>query len=73
MAAFPHTHTHTHTHGQVGVDVLTLSATPIPRTLQLAMSGLREMTTILTPPPMRRQIETRVAPDDEHEVPALPV
>lgn len=46
----------------VGVDVLTLSATPIPRTLQLAMSGLREMSTILSPPPMRRQIETHIAP-----------
>ena len=52
----------------VGVDVLTLSATPIPRTLQLAMSGLREMSTILSPPPMRRQIETRVSPAEEDVV-----
>ena len=52
----------------VGVDVLTLSATPIPRTLQMAMSGLREMSTILTPPPMRRQIVTKVAPAEEEVV-----
>ena len=52
----------------VGVDVLTLSATPIPRTLQLAMSGLREMSTILSPPPMRRQIVTNVAPAEEEVV-----
>ena len=42
--------------------MLTLSATPIPRTLQMAMAGLRELSTILTPPPMRRRILTRVSP-----------
>lgn len=33
------------------VDVLTLSATPIPRTLYMALSGVREMSLITTPPP----------------------
>ena len=33
------------------VDVLTLSATPIPRTMQMAMSGVRDMSLIMTPPP----------------------
>ena len=36
------------------VDVLTLSATPIPRTLYMALSGVREMSLITTPPPSRR-------------------
>ncbi len=40
------------------VDVLTLSATPIPRTLQLAIGGLREMSLITTPPVDRRSIRT---------------
>jgi transcription-repair coupling factor (superfamily II helicase) len=51
-----------------GVDVLTLTATPIPRTLQMAMAGLREMSTILTPPPMRRRIHTRVSPAEDEVV-----
>ncbi|HEX6273259.1 MAG TPA: transcription-repair coupling factor [Polyangiaceae bacterium] len=40
------------------VDVLTLSATPIPRTLQLAVGGLRDLSTISTPPVDRRAIRT---------------
>src|SRR5262245_62496149 len=40
------------------VDVLTLSATPIPRTLHLAMSGLRDIASIRTPPPGRRPVIT---------------
>jgi transcription-repair coupling factor (superfamily II helicase) len=40
------------------VDVLTLSATPIPRTLQLAIGGLRDLSTISTPPVDRRAIRT---------------
>ncbi len=43
------------------VDVLTLSATPIPRTLHMAMSGLRDISTIRTPPLGRRPVITRVA------------
>ena len=43
------------------VDVLTLSATPIPRTLNLAMAGIRDMSVIETPPEDRLPIQTRVA------------
>ncbi|MGB2926030.1 MAG: transcription-repair coupling factor [Limnothrix sp.] len=43
------------------VDVLTLSATPIPRTLYMSLSGIREMSLITTPPPSRRPIQTHVA------------
>jgi len=43
------------------VDVLTLTATPIPRTLYMSMSGIREMSLIATPPPSRRPIATHLA------------
>jgi transcription-repair coupling factor (superfamily II helicase) len=43
------------------VDVLTLTATPIPRTLYMAMSGVREMSLITTPPPSRRSIQTHLS------------
>ncbi|BAY22178.1 transcriptional-repair coupling factor [Calothrix sp. NIES-2100] len=43
------------------VDVLTLSATPIPRTLYMSLSGIREMSLITTPPPSRRPIQTHLA------------
>ena len=46
------------------VDVLTLSATPIPRTLYMSLSGVREMSLITTPPPSRRPIKTHLAPYD---------
>ncbi len=42
------------------MDVLSLSATPIPRTLNLALSGLREISTIQTPPSGRRPVETTI-------------
>lgn len=42
------------------VDVLTLSATPIPRTLHMSLSGLRDISALGTPPPGRQAIETRV-------------
>jgi len=42
------------------VDVLTLSATPIPRTLHMSMAGIRDMSTITTPPENRQAIETYV-------------
>ena len=42
------------------VDVLTLSATPIPRTMQMAMSGVRDMSLILTPPPGRLPVKVTV-------------
>ncbi|HIK23530.1 MAG TPA: transcription-repair coupling factor [Thermosynechococcus sp. M3746_W2019_013] len=50
------------------VDVLTLSATPIPRTLYMALSGVREMSLITTPPPSRRPIQTHLAPYDPETV-----
>ena len=43
------------------VDVLTLSATPIPRTLNLALAGIRDLSVIETPPEDRLPIQTRVA------------
>ncbi|HKQ69140.1 MAG TPA: transcription-repair coupling factor, partial [Polyangiaceae bacterium] len=47
------------------VDVLTLTATPIPRTLQMAVSGLRDMSLIATPPVDRRAIRTIVTRQDD--------
>ncbi len=44
----------------MGVDVLTLSATPIPRTLHMSLSGIRDMSTIFTPPMGRQNITTYV-------------
>jgi transcription-repair coupling factor (superfamily II helicase) len=44
------------------VDVLTLTATPIPRTLYMSLSGLRDISQIHTAPPGRREIATEVAP-----------
>ncbi len=46
---------------RTSVDVLTLSATPIPRTLNLALAGIRDMSVIETPPEDRLPIQTRVA------------
>ncbi|MDB6039029.1 MAG: mfd, partial [Verrucomicrobiales bacterium] len=50
------------------VDVLTLSATPIPRTLYLALTGARDMSTIETPPQDRLPVETVVSQFDERLV-----
>ncbi len=50
------------------VDVLTLSATPIPRTLYMALSGVREMSLITTPPPSRRPIKTHLSSYDPEVV-----
>ncbi|MBD0268452.1 MAG: DEAD/DEAH box helicase, partial [Cyanobacteria bacterium Co-bin8] len=50
------------------VDVLTLSATPIPRTLYMSLSGVREMSLITTPPPSRRPIKTHLAPLDPEPI-----
>jgi len=47
------------------VDVLTLTATPIPRTLHMAMMGLRDISSLETPPHDRLAVTTRVAPYDE--------
>ncbi|MCQ2752390.1 MAG: DEAD/DEAH box helicase, partial [Coriobacteriales bacterium] len=48
------------------VDVLTLSATPIPRTLQMALSGVRDMSVITTPPKNRKPIKVHVGEYDEN-------
>jgi len=50
------------------LDVLTLSATPIPRTLYMAMSGLRDMSMITTPPADRYPIRTRVIRFDKDAI-----
>jgi transcription-repair coupling factor (superfamily II helicase) len=50
------------------VDVLTLSATPIPRTLYLALTGARDMSTIQTPPHDRLPVETIVVQYDERVI-----
>ena len=50
------------------VDVLTLSATPIPRTLQMSLSGIRDMSTMETPPEDRLPIKTYVTEFDERLV-----
>ncbi len=50
------------------VDVLTLSATPIPRTLYLALTGARDMSTIQTPPHDRLPVETIVTQYDERVI-----
>src|SRR6185312_2682636 len=50
------------------VDVLTLSATPIPRTLYLALTGARDMSTIETPPQDRLPVETLVTQYDERVI-----
>jgi transcription-repair coupling factor (superfamily II helicase) len=50
------------------VDVLTLSATPIPRTLHMSLSGLRDISIIETPPQGRRPIRTHVGEYDEETI-----
>jgi transcription-repair coupling factor (superfamily II helicase) len=52
------------------VDVLAMSATPIPRTLEMGISGIREMSTILTPPEERHPVLTSVGPYDEKQIAA---
>jgi transcription-repair coupling factor (superfamily II helicase) len=49
----------------IGVDVLTLSATPIPRTLNMAMSGIRDMSVIEEPPQDRHPVQTYVIEHNE--------
>ena len=53
---------------KAAVDVLTLSATPIPRTLYMSLVGLRDISTIHTPPAGRREIETEVQPWHEETI-----
>jgi len=53
---------------RANVDVLTLSATPIPRTLHMAVAGIRDMSVIQTPPEDRQPIKTYVTPDEDELV-----
>ena len=50
------------------VDVLTLSATPIPRTLHMALLGIRDISSLTTPPVDRRAVVTEVAPYNEKRI-----
>jgi transcription-repair coupling factor (superfamily II helicase) len=50
------------------VDVLTLSATPIPRTLYMSLTGARDLSTIQTPPQDRLSVETIVNPAADHVI-----
>ncbi|NDA40385.1 MAG: transcription-repair coupling factor, partial [Actinobacteria bacterium] len=52
------------------VDVLSMSATPIPRTLEMAITGIREMSTIATPPEERHPVLTYVGAYEEKQVAA---
>ena len=53
---------------RTAVDMLTMSATPIPRTLEMSLTGIREMTTMLTPPEERHPILTFVGAHSEKQV-----
>jgi transcription-repair coupling factor (superfamily II helicase) len=55
---------------RTNVDFLTMSATPIPRTLEMAVTGIREMSTIQTPPEERHPVLTYVGPYDDKQVAA---
>jgi transcription-repair coupling factor (superfamily II helicase) len=55
---------------RTSVDVLAMSATPIPRTLEMAITGIREMSTIATPPEERHPVLTFAGPYDEAQVTA---
>jgi transcription-repair coupling factor (superfamily II helicase) len=55
---------------RTAVDVLTMSATPIPRTLEMSLAGIREMSTILTPPEDRHPVLTYVGVYDDKQVAA---
>ncbi|WP_446218375.1 transcription-repair coupling factor [Micromonospora sp. IBHARD004] len=55
---------------RASVDVLSMSATPIPRTLEMAITGIREMSTIATPPEERHPVLTFVGAQDDRQVAA---
>jgi transcription-repair coupling factor (superfamily II helicase) len=55
---------------KTNVDILAMSATPIPRTLEMAVTGIREMSTLATPPEDRHPILTFVGPYSEKQVAA---
>jgi transcription-repair coupling factor (superfamily II helicase) len=55
---------------RTNVDVLSMSATPIPRTLEMAITGIREMSNITTPPEERHPVLTYVGPVDDKQITA---
>jgi transcription-repair coupling factor (superfamily II helicase) len=55
-------------HLRASVDVLTMSATPIPRTLEMALSGIRDLSVIETPPEDRQPVVTIVQPFEERQI-----
>lgn len=55
---------------KTNVDVLSMSATPIPRTLEMAVTGIREMSTLATPPEDRHPILTFVGPKSDKQITA---
>ncbi|MFA6292325.1 MAG: transcription-repair coupling factor [Victivallales bacterium] len=50
------------------VDILTMTATPIPRTLYMSMTGIRDLSTIMTPPGLRMPVQTMVCKYDEKNI-----
>ncbi|MCS6712661.1 transcription-repair coupling factor [Brachybacterium sp. EF45031] len=55
---------------RTSVDVLSMSATPIPRTLEMAVTGIREMSTLSTPPEERHPVLTYVGAEEDKQVAA---
>ena len=55
---------------RTAVDVLAMSATPIPRTLEMAVTGIREMSTLATPPEERHPVLTYVGPFQDRQIAA---
>ncbi|GMA30488.1 transcription-repair-coupling factor [Litorihabitans aurantiacus] len=55
---------------RTNVDVLAMSATPIPRTLEMAVTGIREMSTLATPPEERHPVLTFVGPYEDKQITA---
>ena len=53
---------------RAAVDVLSLTATPIPRTLHMSLSGLRDISALSIPPPGRQAIETRIAYSEDDDL-----
>lgn len=55
---------------RVEADVLSMSATPIPRTLYMAMAGARDLSTLVTPPKLRLPVKTVIAPQEDELIAA---
>lgn len=53
---------------RANIDILSLSATPIPRSLNLALSGLKKVSLLSTPPKKKKPIETIVSAWNEHTI-----